>query len=76
MKEDKDLLVHWYHYNFYDEYGYHTTYMGYELKDQITPTMIDSAKDLAGCTENSVMISLSYLGCMSKNQFIGDDDES
>lgn len=54
-----------------------STYMGRYDKD-ITMAVIDEARDLSLADKDSLLISCSYLGCMTKEKFTGKtkDDES
>ena len=54
-----------------------SSYIGRYDKD-ITMEVIDEARDRALVDEHSVLISCSYLGCMTNEKFTGkvEDDES
>ena len=47
------------------------TYTGYDDKI-ITRAMIEQNKEYAGVTQNSVLLSVSYLGYMTKAEFSGE----
>lgn len=49
-----------------------STYKGYEAKDFITLKMIKDNKRKAGLTDSACLINITYLGYMTKQEFIYD----
>lgn len=49
--------------------SYHTAYNNFKTK-KVTIKRIEKTKELAKIPENATMISCSYLGCMTFNEFM------
>lgn len=54
--------------------GYASTYVGYPNK-LINKPRIEYQKTQTGLTGNQVLLSVSYLGYMTKKEMIGEDQQ-
>lgn len=67
---------HWYSFVFvYSVVGVTTqssTYIGYAEKDKITMDRVKDARFHAGCPNDALMLSVSYLGAMTKEEFFDE----
>ena len=78
--KNKDKLLHWYCFS-YIGHGIDdgltinvSTYTGY-FKKNVTNAMILKNKEYAGVTHTAVLIAVSYLGYMTREEFEGVDNE-
>lgn len=79
MSGDK---LHWYCFSYYGnsrdgkltEFAHGSAYAGYKTK-KITLSRIEENKAFARVSDSSVLISCSYLGLMTNEEFTGNKDE-
>lgn len=66
--------LHWYCFSFFGrmtscgQTGYSSAYKGFGSKDKITLLDIESVKTVAQTSKGSTLLSVSYLGCMTKEE--------
>jgi hypothetical protein len=68
MNEEDDKY-HYYAFCFMGTGMWASTYIGYKIKDLITLSMIQDAKVAAKISQDSVLVSISYLGHMTHKDF-------
>ncbi|WP_426994432.1 hypothetical protein [Methylomonas sp. CM2] len=73
-------VMHWFCFSYYgqcNETGRQATasaYVGYPGRE-VTAPMIDKNKKVAGVTGDSALIAVSYLGEMTREEFLGHNAE-
>ena len=67
---NQDTKRHWYCFVFYCKTGVGSSYSGYPYQDWFNYTIIEHEKKNARVPEDSVLLSITYLGFMSKAEFL------